>query len=201
MEFASLGLVLDHTADEAVQCLKVLKQNLAEYDLRHNHNFLNSAKSYMRSDMRHAKDISSGLKQVAQEITKGEKHSMMEVESARNAMNSTAKAMEILITRSRLYDETNGRASGVKGVIQNIVGGKSDTTENSDSLEALIESTLQSNFDCQVLLHQISSAENSLNPAVVKRASDAMHDVKDPLTTDKPGPVTEIPRIIHSAYP
>ncbi|KAG2918356.1 hypothetical protein PC114_g6853, partial [Phytophthora cactorum] len=54
-EFASLEKVLNQTADDAARCLKLLKKNLSDYDSRHGNHFINTATSYMRSDMRTAK--------------------------------------------------------------------------------------------------------------------------------------------------
>ncbi|TDH71083.1 uncharacterized protein CCR75_004659 [Bremia lactucae] len=206
-EFSSLALVLEHTADDAVQCLKMLKKSLAEYDFRHGHKFLSSAKSYMKSDIRYAKDISSDLKHVAQQINKSKNHSKSEVELAQSSMNATANAMNVLKTRSRIYDETDGRATGVKGMIQNIVGGankgidKVVYTDNqidldgengsSDTVESLVEITLQNSFDLNVLKHQISTAENSLIPSIVERAQEAVHEAEETLKCDMTTPTPE----------
>ncbi|KAH7488411.1 hypothetical protein PRIC1_007472 [Phytophthora ramorum] len=121
-EFASLEKVLNQTADDAARCLKLLKSNLSEYDSRHGNHFMNTATSYMRSDMRTAKDTASDLKHVAHEIHKSSQPSESEVVSARNMMGATAKAMDILKTTARNYDQKNGRSKGVKGAVDNVVG-------------------------------------------------------------------------------
>ncbi|KAE8906540.1 hypothetical protein PF008_g31890 [Phytophthora fragariae] len=122
-EFASLEKVLNQTADDAARCLKLLKKNLSDYDGRHGNHFVNTATSYMRSDMRTAKDTSADLKHVAHQINKSPRPSESEITSARNMMGATAKAMDVLKTTARNYDQKNGRSTGVKGVIDNVVGG------------------------------------------------------------------------------
>ncbi|KAG6611642.1 Histone-lysine N-methyltransferase EZH2 [Phytophthora cinnamomi] len=122
-EFASLEKMLNQTADDATRCLKLLKKNLSEYDSRHGNHFVNTATSYLRSDMRTAKDTSADLKHVAHQINKSHQPSESEVISARNMMGATAKAMDVLKTTARNYDQKSGRSTGVKGVIGNVVGG------------------------------------------------------------------------------
>ncbi|KAE9000086.1 hypothetical protein PF011_g14341, partial [Phytophthora fragariae] len=77
-EFASLEQVLVETADDAAACLRLLKKNLSEYDSRHGNHFVDTAKSYMRSDMRNVKDVSADLKHVAHQIKKSHKPSKSE---------------------------------------------------------------------------------------------------------------------------
>ncbi|OWZ15260.1 hypothetical protein PHMEG_00011138 [Phytophthora megakarya] len=121
-EFASLEKVLNQTADDATRCLKLLKKNLSDYDSRHGNHFIHTATSYMRSDMRTAKDTASDLKHVAHKINKSSHPSESEIRDARNIMGATAKAMDILNTTARNYDQNNGRTKGVKGAIDNVVG-------------------------------------------------------------------------------
>ncbi|GMF20807.1 unnamed protein product [Phytophthora lilii] len=121
-EFASLEKVLNQTADDAARCLKLLKKNLSDYDSRHGNHFINTAASYLRSDMRTAKDTAADLKHVAHQINKSHQPSESEVISARNIMGASAKAMDVLRVTARNYDEKNGRTKGVKGVIDNVVG-------------------------------------------------------------------------------
>ncbi|TDH71281.1 uncharacterized protein CCR75_004663 [Bremia lactucae] len=210
-EFSSLILVLDQASDDVVQCLKKLKKKLAEYDFRHNNSFLSSAKSYMHSDIRFAKDISSELKSVAHQISKSDIYSKFEVELARNSMNATANAMEVLTTKSRIYDETDGRATGVKGIIQNIMGGahkKDDKSEDNlmldnqvgispDTVETLVESTLLNGFDLKGLIEQINAAERTLVPSVIERANEAMDDVREAFKADEP---SLTPEMMFSAF-
>ncbi|POM57906.1 Hypothetical protein PHPALM_37524 [Phytophthora palmivora] len=121
-EFASLEKVLNQTADDATRCLKLLKKNLSDYDSRHSNHFINTAASYMRSDMRTAKDTATDLKHVAHQINKSSHPSESEITSARNIMGATAKAMDVLNTTARNYDQKNGRSKGVKGAIDNVTG-------------------------------------------------------------------------------
>ncbi|RLN36962.1 hypothetical protein BBI17_009914 [Phytophthora kernoviae] len=129
-EFASLEQLLNQTADDASTCLRLLKNELSEYDSRHGNHFTNTAKSYLRSDMRTAKDTASDMKRVAHQINRTHNPSHSEVESARNMMDATAKAMDVLKTTARNYDQKNGKATGVKGTIENVVG-KNDTNKDT----------------------------------------------------------------------
>ncbi|KAG6975848.1 hypothetical protein JG688_00001976 [Phytophthora aleatoria] len=206
-EFAALAQVLIETANDAAHCLKVLKKNLSEYDSRHGNRFLSTAKSYMRSDIRNAKDISADLRHVAHKINKNHKYSKSEVVSARNMLNATANAMDMLKTTARHYDEKNGHATGVRGAIKNAVGSTNQKDDkyaktdnygphghhggilgNSDTVEALVTSTLRDNLNLNVLSYQINTAEKSLSPSIVKRAKEAIHGVKEKLTGDKSSP-------------
>ncbi|KAG6974427.1 hypothetical protein JG688_00003067 [Phytophthora aleatoria] len=121
-EFAALEKVLIQTADDATRCLKLLKKNLSDYDSRHGNHFINTSTSYMRSDMRAAKDTAADLKRAAHEIKKSPQPSEAEIHSARNMMGATAKAMDILNTTARNYDQEKGRSKGVKGAVDNVVG-------------------------------------------------------------------------------
>ncbi|KAE8970924.1 hypothetical protein PR002_g26972 [Phytophthora rubi] len=105
-----------------IECLKLLKKNLSNYDGHHGNHFVNTATSYMRSDMRAAKDTSADLNHVAHQINKSPRPSESEVTSARNMMGATNKAMNVLKTTARNDDQKNGRSTGVKGVIDNVVG-------------------------------------------------------------------------------
>ncbi|KAL4156909.1 hypothetical protein PRNP1_005935 [Phytophthora ramorum] len=210
-EFASLEQVLIQTADDASKCLNVLKKNLSEYDSRHGHHFINTSKSFMRSDMRTAKDIARDLKHVAHQIKRSHKPSKSEVHSARNMMNATGKAMEVLQVTARHYDEKNGRSTGVTAAIKHAVHGKNDKEKDAhgglfgksdyhqdgggilgspDTVEALVKTTLRDNFNLNVLSFQIAAAEKSLSSSsIVGRAKVAVHEVKDKLKGDKAGPL------------
>ncbi|KAG2786970.1 hypothetical protein PC129_g390 [Phytophthora cactorum] len=121
-EFAALEKVLIQTADDATRCLKLLKKNLSDYDSRHGNHFINTSTSYLRSDMRTAKDTAADLKRAAHEIKKSPQPSEAEIHSARNMMGATAKAMDILNTTACNYDQEKGRSKGVKGAVDNVVG-------------------------------------------------------------------------------
>jgi hypothetical protein len=195
-EFALLAQVLDQTADEAASCLGVLKKNLSEYDSRHGDLFPNTAKSYLRSDVRNAKDVAMGLKDVANQINKSHKLSNAEVISARRMMKATEAAMDVLKVAAHNYDKKNGQTTGIKGG----VGNATDKTDNDedvgslnildsppDTVEALVKSTLRNNFNLNVLSYQIHAAEESLpSPSIVDRAKDVAHGVKGKLKGGDP---------------
>ncbi|GMF13940.1 unnamed protein product [Phytophthora lilii] len=122
-EFSKLEQVLNQTADDVSNCLKLLKKHLSDYDSRNGNHFINTATSYMRSDMRTAKDTAMDLKHVAHKINKGHKPSKTEVSSARNMMDATEKAMDTLKATARNYDRENGQSMGVMGTVDAAVGG------------------------------------------------------------------------------
>ncbi|EEY65010.1 uncharacterized protein PITG_16465 [Phytophthora infestans T30-4] len=200
-EFASLAQVLVESANDAAHCLKVLKKNLTEYDSRHGNRFRGTAKSYLRSDIRNAKDVSAELQHVAHKINKSHKCSKKEIASARKHMNATSNALDILKTTARNYDEKHGHATGVKGAIKNAVDGSHDNDINaradyhgdhhhggilgsSDTVEELVKTTLRNNLNLSVLIYQINTAEKAMSPSIVEKAKEAMHGVKEKLTGD-----------------
>ncbi|KAI9987178.1 hypothetical protein PInf_023146 [Phytophthora infestans] len=77
----------------------------------------------MRTDMRDAKDTAMDLKHVAHEINRDQKPTKTEIASARNMMNSTARAIETLKATARNYDRENQQRMGVKGRVDAAVGG------------------------------------------------------------------------------
>ncbi|KAG3182202.1 hypothetical protein PC128_g14780 [Phytophthora cactorum] len=125
-EFFKLEQVLNQTADDTSNCLKLLKKHLSDYDSRNGNHFNHTAASYMRSDMRTAKDTAMDLKHVAHEINKNQKPSKTEISSARNMMDATSKAMENLKATARNYDRENKQRMGVKGTVDAAVGGRRD---------------------------------------------------------------------------
>ncbi|KAE9048205.1 hypothetical protein PR003_g759 [Phytophthora rubi] len=131
-EFSKLEQVLNQTGDDASNCLKLLKKHLSEYDSRNGNHFVNTASSYMRGDMRTAKDSAMELKHVAHKINKSHKPSKSEVSSARNLMDVTSKAMDSLKLTARNYDKENGQSMGVKGTIDAAVGGHHDKEKEKD---------------------------------------------------------------------
>ncbi|KAF4150182.1 hypothetical protein GN958_ATG00603 [Phytophthora infestans] len=125
-EFFKLEQVLNETADETANCLKLLKKHLSDYDSRNDNQSRNTAASFMRTDMRNAKDTASDLKHVAHEINRNQKPSKTEIASARNMMDSTARAIETLKTTARNYDRENKQRMGVKGRVDAAVGGRNN---------------------------------------------------------------------------
>ncbi|CEG46001.1 uncharacterized protein PHALS_02329 [Plasmopara halstedii] len=121
-QFASLEKVLVKTVNDAINCLKLLKKKLSDYDSRHGNHFINTAVSYMRSDMRAAKDTAVDLKRIAHDIKKSPQPNESDIHAARNTMNATAKAMDHLQITARSYDQGKGRSKGVKGTFDNVVG-------------------------------------------------------------------------------
>lgn len=131
-EFFKLEQVLNQTADDTVNCLKLLKKHLSEYDSRNGNHFRHTAASYMRSDMRTAKDTAMDLKHVAHDINKNHKPSKTEIESCRNMRDATEKAIENLKVTARNYDRENGQRMGVKGTVDAAVGGHHDTKKHEE---------------------------------------------------------------------
>ncbi|ETO65401.1 hypothetical protein F444_17270 [Phytophthora nicotianae P1976] len=125
-EFFKLEQVLNKTADDTYNCLKLLKKELSDYDSRNGNHSSNTAARFMRTDMRNAKDTAMDLKHVAHDINKNQKPSKTETSSARNIMDSTARAMEALKDTARNYDRENKQRMGVKGRVDAAVGGDGD---------------------------------------------------------------------------
>ncbi|CAI5747021.1 unnamed protein product [Peronospora destructor] len=122
-EFLKLEHVLNQTAGDTSACLKLLKKHLSEYDSRNSNHLSNTATSYMKTDMRIAKDAASSLKHVADEMSKSRASAKTEASSARNMMDATAKAMETLKITARNYDKENKQSKGIKGTIDAAMGG------------------------------------------------------------------------------
>ncbi|CAI5741915.1 unnamed protein product [Hyaloperonospora brassicae] len=125
-EFSKLELVLNQAAGDTAVCLRLLKKQLSDYDHRNGNIFAHSALSYLRSDMRSAKDTAMHLKNVAHQISHSLKPSKAELIAARHAMNSTTRVMEALTATARNYDKENGQSKGIKGTIDAVLGGRHD---------------------------------------------------------------------------
>ncbi|KAG7395042.1 hypothetical protein PHYBOEH_004278 [Phytophthora boehmeriae] len=191
-EFTSLEKLLIQTAEDASTCLRLLKKELSLYDSRHGKHFTNTSTSFMRTDMRNAKDTADDLKYVAHRINKAYILSHSEVEAARNMMDGTARAMDVLKVTARNYDKKHGlqpggktETLGMKGKIANAMGKQENEHEikghqlgmgkkvkydhgeyeagSSDTVEALVNSILRDNFNLSPLSHQITVAGKSLS--------------------------------------
>ncbi|GMF22723.1 unnamed protein product [Phytophthora lilii] len=129
-EFAKLEQLLIQTADDVADWLKVSKANLAEYDKRHGLVFINTAKSFMRSDIRGAKDSSSELRHVAYQISKSELPSEKEITAARSQIHTLSDAISQLKKTARAYDKKNLAVKPVTGIIDAVLpGGNYSKTE------------------------------------------------------------------------
>ncbi|CAI5701480.1 hypothetical protein KXD40_002733 [Peronospora effusa] len=203
-EFLKLEHALNQTAGDTSACLKLLKKHLSEYDSRNSNHLSNTATSYMKKDMRTAKDAASSLKHVADEMSKN--RTKTEVASAHSMMNATAKAMETLKITARNYDKENKQSKGIKGTIDAAMGGHHNKDKDekhkegglfdskdkngggilgsTDTVEGLVEKTLHDNFSLTALDHQINATEKALTPSMMERAKEKMHDVKDKMTGD-----------------
>ncbi|KAH7484399.1 hypothetical protein PRIC1_003707 [Phytophthora ramorum] len=196
-EFSKLGQLLIQTADEAAFCLKALKSNLAEYDTRHGLFFLNTAKSYMRSDIRATKDMASELRHVADQIDKSETPSESEITAARSKIHAVSDAMIDLKKKARAYDRKNSlddtsetssvsemSLSSVKTESEGSYIGDENRGESNahsgivraaDTVEAVVRLTLRHNFSgFSAVKHQIGLAEESLSPSFAESVMDTM---------------------------
>ncbi|KAE9048206.1 hypothetical protein PR003_g758 [Phytophthora rubi] len=111
-EFAKLELLLIQTADDAVNCLKVLKGNLSDYDSRHGLRIINTSKTFMRGDVRAVKDTTSELRNAANQIAECESPSESEITAARTAMNATSDVMNDLAATGRTYVKNKLKSRG-----------------------------------------------------------------------------------------
>ncbi|TDH68986.1 hypothetical protein CCR75_000945 [Bremia lactucae] len=187
-EFASLKKVLCQTADDAKQCIRLLKQHLLRVDSCHGKLFIHSATVFMRNDMRKAKDTSFELKRVANAISQISEPSDMEIEAARNGMEAIAKAMDVLHTTARNYDKVHNQSEVVQSTFK---VRKRDREQDhlemfvcdTNTLEALVKSIVRDNFNLSALSHQITITQKSLtsSPSFVERAKEAVDDVKEKL--------------------
>ncbi|GMF88883.1 unnamed protein product [Phytophthora fragariaefolia] len=186
-EFFKLELLLIQTADDAVNCVKALKNNLEGYDARHGLHFVNTSQSFMRSSIRAAKDAASELRLVADQIAKSKFLSDWEIAAARNKMKTASDAMKELKKVARVYDEMNGKPKGISRIIDNVLVGKYDreneTKEtgilrSADTAEVVVKSTLRGSFGgFSALKHQIATADKSLSPSLIERAKEAVEDI------------------------
>ena len=131
-EFLKLEHVLNQTAGDTLACLKLLKKHLVEYDSRNSNHLSNTAKSYMKRDMRLAKDAASSLKHMADEMSKSRTSAKTEVSSTRNMMEAMEKAMETLKVTAHNYDKENKQSKGIKGTIDAAMGGHHHKDEKHD---------------------------------------------------------------------
>ncbi|KAE9301639.1 hypothetical protein PF008_g22702 [Phytophthora fragariae] len=192
-EFSKLELLLIQTADDAVNCLKVLKGNLSDYDSRHGLRIINTSKTFMRSDVRAAKDTTSELRNAANQIAECESQSESEITAARAAMNATSDVMNDLAATGRTYDKNKLKSRGIAGVVTDMFGGNKGLEDKSkgdhvvkdtkrvgsegilrapDTVEEVVASTLRDCFSgFSALKHQISAAEESLSLLFAERSN------------------------------
>ncbi|KAI9986684.1 hypothetical protein PInf_025639 [Phytophthora infestans] len=264
-EFAALEKLLIQTSDDATRCLKLLKKNLSDYDSRHGNHFINTSTSYMRSDMRTAKDTAADLKHVAHRISKSPQPSETEIHSAQKGRSKGVKgAVDNMIGHNDkeyhereggVFDKNKEKESKGTGLFgknderkhekhtglfgkdkddnkhtgllgkgdkhkdekhtdllgkgdkekkhgHGLLGGRTDHHHDehrggifsgSDTVEALVKSTLRENFNVSALSHQITISEKSLlsSPSFVERAKEAVHEVKEKIKGDKSSPTSE----------
>ncbi|POM61285.1 Endo-1,3(4)-beta-glucanase, partial [Phytophthora palmivora] len=202
-EFSKLEQTLAQTADDAVNCLKVLKGTLAEFDSRYKLFFINTSKFFMRSDIRAAKDTASELRSAAHQIAECEAPTESEITAARSAMHATSDVMNELVRVARMYDKKNFKSRGITGVVVGLFGGKEAPKKQSkgsnqggmenkrvgsegilrapDTVEEVVTSTL---CDCfsgfSTLQHQIATAEKSLSPQFSGNPNEAVFNEDAP---------------------
>ncbi|KAG7381792.1 hypothetical protein PHYPSEUDO_005674 [Phytophthora pseudosyringae] len=198
--FSKLEQTLIQTADDAVNCLKVLKGNLGEFDSRHKLIFVNTSKFFLKSDIRAAKDTASELRTAANQIAECESPSESEITAARSAMHATADGLNELARAARTYDKKNLKARGITGVVAGLLGGKKEPKKEiavadhpagmdkkrvgsegilraPDTVEEVVTSTLGDCFSgFSALQHQTATAEKSLSPLFAGRTSEEEGD-------------------------
>ncbi|GMF32268.1 unnamed protein product [Phytophthora fragariaefolia] len=131
-EFSKLEQLLIQTAGEIARCLKTLKTGLAEYDRRHGLLFINTSKSFMRKNIRAAKDTASELRYVADQISKSEPPSESEITATRSKINEVSDALDNLKRTARAYDR-KGKSDGIVGIAAKaLTGTKSDSNDGSN---------------------------------------------------------------------
>ncbi|KAH7482396.1 hypothetical protein KRP22_008280 [Phytophthora ramorum] len=126
-EFSKLEQTLVQTADDAVNCLGVLKGNLADFDRRHGLHFGNTSKFYMRGAIRAAKDSASELRAAANQIAECETPTESEITATRSALNATSDVMNELREAARTYEKKRIKSKGITGIVVGLLGGKPTT--------------------------------------------------------------------------
>uniref|UniRef100_M4BE57 Uncharacterized protein n=1 Tax=Hyaloperonospora arabidopsidis (strain Emoy2) TaxID=559515 RepID=M4BE57_HYAAE len=144
-EFSKLELALNQAAGDTAVCLRLLKKQLSDYDHRNGNIFNHSATSYLRSDMRSAKDTAADLKNAAYQINHSLKPSKAELATARHAMNATTRVMEALTATAHNYDKENGQSKGIKGTIDAVLGGHHDKDHHHEKNGTAHEGLLKTN--------------------------------------------------------
>ncbi|EGZ16602.1 hypothetical protein PHYSODRAFT_330667 [Phytophthora sojae] len=180
-EFSKLEMLLVQTADDAVNCLKMLKGNIADYDSRHGLRFISTSKAFLRGDIRAAKDTTA------------------EITVARSAMNATSDVMNDLAAAGRAYDENNLKSRGITGAVTDMLSGGNNKGQKKkkgkgnqsvedpkrvgserilrapDTVEEVVESTLRDCFSgFSALKLQVSVAEESLSPLFAERSNGSV---------------------------
>ncbi|CAH0480991.1 unnamed protein product [Peronospora belbahrii] len=188
-EFFKLELLLMQTANDAVKCMEILKTNLSDYDIYHDLNYIHTSTSFMRDSIHFAEHAALELSLVAEQIAKSKSLSDWEIAAARNKMSAASDAMSGLKKVARVYDEMNGKSTGIARFIDHVLIRKYDTKktisehnnmppECADTVEIVVKSTLRNAFNgFSALKHQISTAEKSLLPSLVQRAKDVVETV------------------------
>uniref|UniRef100_H3H131 BAR domain-containing protein n=1 Tax=Phytophthora ramorum TaxID=164328 RepID=H3H131_PHYRM len=176
-EFSKLEQTLVQTADDAVNCLGVLKGNLADFDRRHGLHFGNTSKFYMRGAIRAAKDSASELRAAANQIAECETPTESEITATRSALNATSDVMNELREAARMYEKKRPEkeerkhqytGAGIKKV------GSEGILRAPDTVEEVVDSTLRDCFSWfATLKEQISTAEKSLSPLFAERSNEA----------------------------
>ncbi|KAL3660291.1 hypothetical protein V7S43_014820 [Phytophthora oleae] len=194
--FTKLEQMLIQTADDAANCLKVLKGNLRDFDSRHKLILVNTSKFYLRSDIRAAKDTTSELRAAANQIAECESPSESEITAARSAMHTTADVMNELARAARMYDKKNLKSRGITGVVSSLLKGKKEKKQMKDdtltlgnknkngrvgsegilrapdTVEEVVTTTLGDCFSgFTALQHQIATAEKSLSPLFAEQSN------------------------------
>ncbi|KAG6594227.1 Uracil phosphoribosyltransferase [Phytophthora cinnamomi] len=125
--------MLTQTAGEVANCLKVLKTNLAEYDKRNGLLFINTSKSFMKSDIRAAKDLAFELLHVADPIVKSDTPSEWEITAARSKINAVSDALGGLKKTALSYDRKDSKPKVIAGIPGNALSGNHcDDEQNSN---------------------------------------------------------------------
>jgi hypothetical protein len=198
-EFAKLEQALNQTADDAANCLKVLKGSLADFDSRHGLHFGNTSKFVLRGDLRKAKDTALELREAANQIAECETPTESEITAARSAMHVVADALNELAKAGRAYDQKSLKSRGLTGAVAGLLGrdkrpkdgsnfdnyngdpvavgekgkvGSAGIVRAPDTVHEVVATTLGDCFGgFSALSDQISTAEKSLSPLFAERTN------------------------------
>ncbi|POM75834.1 Hypothetical protein PHPALM_7008 [Phytophthora palmivora] len=132
LEFTKLQILLIHSANDMIKCLKMLKYNLGKYDRRHGLHFRSTSKYFMKNDIQVVKDTITDLRYVAKRIRRSKTPTRSEISAARMSMNNAADAMNDLKQAGRMFDQNHGKSSGVTAIIDNILSGDDDNQKDNN---------------------------------------------------------------------
>ncbi|KAF4138201.1 hypothetical protein GN958_ATG12626 [Phytophthora infestans] len=164
LEFSLLERLLNQTADDVSNCLKLLKKKLRKHDSRNlpGFHYRSTCKYCLKVDIRVVKEMISEMRQVAKRVSQNKIPTQSDINAARITANGTADALNDLVKAGRTYDQNRGRTDNE---VQDKMAEGEGSREKAETVEALVKSTLRDNFmGFEALETQIAVVEKALLP-------------------------------------